>query len=276
MKFRDEWKWIVPLVVACVLVFANSVGGEFVYDDTRQIVRNTLIQENGLIWKALTSDVWAFKGDGTIVASNYWRPTFTGWHILNFRLFGMNPVGWHVTNVLLHSGVCILVFALLRRWAFSAMVSFAIALIFAVHPVHVESVAWISGSPDLLFALAFLASLWFAHTYAESGKTNALILTVLLYAVALGAKEIGIVCLPLYYFVLTGTETKPKKPVDAKTAILVLGAAPAAYFLLRLGVLGAVSRPPEDAIGFGELIFTIPQMFVFYLRQIFFPYWMTW
>lgn len=273
MKFRDEWKWIVPIVVVCLLVFANSVTGEFVYDDMRQILRNTLIQDNGLMWKALTSDVWAFKGDGTQAASNYWRPTFTLWHIINFRMFGTDPVGWHITNLLLHSGVCVVAYALLRRWAFSAMVAFAITLIFAVHPVHVESIAWISGSPDLLFSLAFLGSLWFAQTYSETGKTNSLILTILLYLAALGAKEIGILCLPIYYFVLTGAETKPKKPIDVKTTMLTLCGVVAGYFLIRFAVLGAVSRPPDDAVSLGNAILSVPEMFAFYLRQVFFPYW---
>ena len=273
MKFRDEWKWIVPIVAVCVIVFANSLTGTFVYDDTRQILRNTLIQDNGLMWKALTSDVWAFKGDGSVAASNYWRPTFTAWHILNYRLFGTNPVGWHVTNLLLHSGVCVMAYSLLRRWAFSAMIACAISVIFAVHPIHVESVAWISGSPDLLFSLAFLSSLWFAQTYAETGKTNSLIVTILLYAVALGAKEIGIVCLPIFYFVMAGTETKPKKAVDLKTTMLILGSVAVGYFLLRFAVLGAVSRPPDDAVSIGSAILSIPEMFAFYLRQLFAPYW---
>src|SRR5262249_47741237 len=159
-KFRAELKWIILIAVVCVVVFANSLSGEFVYDDLRQIVRNPLIQDNSLIGQALTSDVWAFKGDGSIAASNYWRPTFIAWLILNFRLFGTAPLGWHVTNLLLHTVVCILAFLLMRRWNFSEFLAFAITLIFAVHPVHVESVAWVSGSPDLLFAAAFLGSLW--------------------------------------------------------------------------------------------------------------------
>ena len=97
LKVRHEWKWMVPIALVCLLLFANSLAGNFVfYDDARQILRNPLIQDNSLIWKALVSDVWAFKGDGTIAASNYWRPTFTAWHILNFRLFGTNPFGWRV------------------------------------------------------------------------------------------------------------------------------------------------------------------------------------
>src|SRR3982751_2314326 len=142
MKLRDEWKWVLPILAVCVVVFANSLGGDFVYDDTRQIVRNTLIQDNALIWKALTSDVWAFKGDGTQAASNYWRPTFTLCNIINFSLFGMSPFCCHVANTVLHSRVCFMAYALLRRWAFSAVTAFTVALIFAVHPVHVESVAW--------------------------------------------------------------------------------------------------------------------------------------
>jgi len=287
MKLREEWKWVVPIVVVCVLVFANSLSGEFVYDDTRQILRNPLIQENMLAAKALTSDVWAFKGDGTVVASNYWRPTFTAWHIVNYRLFGANPFGWHLLNLLLHCGVCILAFALLRRWAFSSMVATAIALVFAVHPVHVESIAWVSGAPDPLFALSFLGSLWFFISYAENRATNSLILAVILYALALGSKEIGILCLPIYYFILqyqdersaTDAETdkkkKKKKTFDNKTPLLVIGSVAAIYFVARFAVIGALSRPPDDAVGMLEALLSVPAIFTFYLRQAFFPYWLA-
>jgi len=270
MKIRDEIKWIVPLVLVCFVVFANTVGGEFVYDDTRQIVRNALIQDNSLIWKALTSDVWAFKGDGTQAASNYWRPTFTLWNILCFRLFGMSPAGWHVANILLHTGVTVMAFLLLRKWQFTAMVAFAIALVFAVHPVHVESVAWIAGSPDLLFSLALLGSLWFATSYRDSRSTNHFVLTVLLYAVALGAKEVGILCLPIYYLVLRDGESE--KEADNNTPLLILGGAAVVYFFARLGVIGAVSRPPDDAVPFADALMSVPTMFAFYLGQIFVPF----
>lgn len=279
MKFRNELKWLIPLAAVCFILFANSLGGDFVYDDTRQIVRNTLIQDNSLILKALTSDVWAFKGDGTQAASNYWRPTFTLWNIICFRLFGMEPFGWHFANVVLHSGVTVLAFSLLRRWAFSSVVAFTIALIFAVHPVHVESVAWIAGSPDLLFSLAFLGSLWFATNYRESRSSHDLILTVLLYSVSLGAKEIGIVCLPVYYFLLSDVEPHTKgnkvKTGTNNSPLLILGSVAVVYFLLRWSVLGAVSRPPDDAVSFGDAIMSVPAMFGFYLRQIIAPVWVA-
>ena len=270
MRIRDEWKWMLAITVVCVLVFANSTGGEFIYDDLRQILRNPLIQDNNLIWQALTSDVWAFKGGGEIAASNYWRPTFTAWNILNFRLFGNEPFGWHITNILLHSGVCVMAFGLLRRWKISAIVAFAITLIFAVHPVHAESIAWISGSPDLLFALAFLASLWFAQDYSEDRSTKAIVLSAVFYAVALGAKEIGILCFPIFYFIVANKK-EDQNPGENNLSLFLFGGIAAGYFLLRLAVLGAVSRPPENAVGFAESILSAPAMFVFYLKQIVFP-----
>lgn len=269
---KSDLKWIIPIAIVCLVVFANSVGGGFVYDDNRQILRNTLIQDNSLFWKALTSDVWAFKGDGSQAASNYWRPTFTLWHIINFRLFGTNPIGWHITNIVLHAGVCVMAFALLRRWAFTALTAFAIVIIFAVHPVHTESVAWISGSPDLLFSLAFLSSLWFAQTYVETNKNLYLFLAILLYAAALGAKEIGIICLPIYYLVFIGAQNKKKKRIDSQTPLLAFATVAIVYFLMRMGVLGTISLPPDDAVSVGNAIMSIPAIFAFYIKQIFFPY----
>lgn len=259
-------------MLACFVAFANSLGGEFVYDDTRQIVRNTLIQDNSLIWRALTSDVWAFKGDGTQAASNHWRPAFTLWNIICFRLFGMSPFGWHVANVVLHGGVSALAYSLLRKWAISAALAFVIVLVFAIHPIHVESVAWIAGSPDLLFSLAFLGSLWFATSYRESGSRKHLALTIILYAIALGAKEIGIVCLPIYYFVLTdrGAADKSKAGED-KMPLVALAIVAVGYFLFRWSIIGAVSNPPDDAVAFGPAMMSLPSMFVFYLRQVFAP-----
>jgi tetratricopeptide (TPR) repeat protein len=272
---KHELKWILAITVVCFLVFANTLGGEFVYDDARQILRNPLIQDNSLFWKALTSDVWAFKGDGTIAASNYWRPTFTLWHIINFRLFGANPFGWHLLNIALHAGVCVMAFALLRKWGFSALIACAIALIFAAHPVHVESVAWISGSPDLLFSLALLGSIWFVVKARESAEAGLLsgnfLLAFLLYALALGAKEIGILCIPIYYLIFSDKKDTDGAAKPNLIPVIVFAGIAVVYFLARFSVLGAVSRPPEDAVSITTALLSFPKMFTFYLQQIFFP-----
>lgn len=285
---KNKTDLILIAIIAAVAfaIFANSLTGEFVYDDARQIIRNPLIQDNSLIGKALTSDVWAFKGDGSLAASNYWRPTFTAFNILNFRLFGIEPFGWHFLNLLLHAGVCVLIFLLLRRWNLSANLSFIIALIFAVHPTRVESIAWVAGSPDLLFGAAFLGSLWFADKWsAERKGTIYLIAALVLYALALGAKEVAMLCFPIY-FLLFSYRKKPEneiadkqndeiKSIENKTSVfnatLAFGILAFAYFFIRWAVLGRISQPAEDAAGLFSAILTAPSVFIFYLKQIIFP-----
>jgi tetratricopeptide (TPR) repeat protein len=286
---NENFRWILLLVLITIAAFTNSLGGDFVYDDARQIVRNPLIQDVSLYGKALTSDVWAFKGDGSVAASNYWRPTFTAWSILNFQIFGLSPIGWHLLNLLLHAGVCVLAFLLLKRWNLPPVVAFAISAIFAVHPAHTESVAWISGSPDLLFSLCFLASIWFAenvsHKDAKAQSKNKkgnsfnsldLILSLSFYALALGAKEVALLCLPVFYLIFAKSD-KDKNQKSAASPFLqivpflLFGAI---YFAARWIILGAISKSAEDAASFGSAILSVPAMFAFYLKQTIFPLWL--
>ena len=281
MNFKREFGWIAIVVAAAIIVFLNTLGGEFVYDDQRQIAINPLIQESARYWEALTSDVWAFKGDGSLAASNYWRPVFTAWCIVNFRFFGLDPMGWHLLNILLHSGVCVLAFLLLRRWGIVPAVATAIALVFAVHPVHTESVAWISGSPDLLSAFFILLSLLFADRVADqqAGKTRTrdLVLSVGFYMLALGSKEIALFCAPIFVLILSpnrsdqGFRSAIMDPAAWRRAAPYFIAA-VGYFVLRLTILGRVSLPAENAPDSVSAILTAPSVFVFYVSQIVFPF----
>src|ERR1700694_2448337 len=71
---RIDVLWLLPALVLGFLVYANTLGGEFVYDDEQQIVRNALIQDGSKFWRALTSDVWWGFNAGQQAVSNYWRP----------------------------------------------------------------------------------------------------------------------------------------------------------------------------------------------------------
>ena len=278
---KNKLFFLIILAVIAFGVFANTLNGEFIYDDKRQIAQNPLIQNASLFGKAVSSDVWAFKGDGTIAGSNYYRPTFVLWLIFNFQLFGLSAFGWHFTNILLHIGVCLLSFLLLRRWNLDEKPAFAISLIFAVHPVHTESVAWISGSPDLLFGFFLLASLWFAENISrfvlniadkksKFGNYSDLIFALVFYAFALGSKEVAILCFPLFYLIFA-------KSTDKKTAIKLIipfFILAVLYFAARWFALGTFALPTEDGTSFGATILTIPAMFVFYLKQTIFPVWL--
>lgn len=274
-NWQKELRFLLPIILIGFLIFANTLNGDFVYLDKQQIVGNPLIQDTSLIGTALTSDVWAFKGDGTIAASNHWRPTFVGWMILNFQLFGLNPFGWHLLNILLHVGVCALAYLLLRRFGLSEILAFAITSVFALHPVHTESVAWISGSPDLLFSLFLLASLWFTCNFATKGSRFDLALALVFYAFSLGAKEVAFLCFPLFWFVFERMNEdaidRIRKKGNALAFTIPFAILALFYFLLRWLILGEISHSIEDSPDILSGILTIPTAFVFYLKQILFP-----
>src|SRR5215831_13921366 len=89
LNWERDFFWLLPALVLALLVYSNALGGEFVYDDQIQISRNPLIQDPRQFWRALTTDVWSFQASGQ-TSSNYWRPSFVLWLILNFKCFGFH------------------------------------------------------------------------------------------------------------------------------------------------------------------------------------------
>jgi hypothetical protein len=283
MNLKNEFRPLILIAVVVFAVFANSLGGDFVYDDQRQILRNPLIQDPSLYSKALTSDVWAFKGDGTIAASNYYRPVFVGWMILNFLFFGTSPFGWHLLNVLLHLGVTLLAFGLARRFNLSRTAAFVVALIFGIHPIHTESVAWISGAPDPLFSLFLLAAIWFCKNDADAYRSDdrrALLsvnlgLALVFFVLALGSKEIGMLCFPIFALLYAPLGESPQGAFNLRRGLLravPFAALAAMFFVFRWIALGAVRLPVDGgSASLGESVISAPAIFVFYLAQIFAP-----
>lgn len=275
MTDRRSWLALLPALVAILVFYGATLRGAFVYDDTRQIVRNPLVQSPELLGRALVSDVWAFKGGGGVAVSDYWRPTFVLWIAANVRLFGVeSTTGWHAASLLLHAAVTALAFALVRRWGLSPGLAGAIALLFAVHPAHAESVAWISGAPDLLMSLALLASLWFADALPESPTAQTWVPALFAFALALGAKEAAFLFPAVVFVALRRERGARKRPPDAwRAAVLASPFALIAvlFFVARWRVLGRISRPIAGGATFLDTALTVPAALFFYLRQIVFP-----
>jgi tetratricopeptide (TPR) repeat protein len=270
MNLKIETRWLVLLAIITFAVFANTLSGGFVYDDNRQILLNPLIQDPKLFGEAITSDVWAFKGDGTLAASNYWRPTFTAWSIVNFALFGANPFGWHLLNVLLHLAAVLLAYVFIRQLGIDAFAAFAVAALFSIHPVHSESVAWISGSPDILLALFLIASWSLLIRWRKGKRQIDLIASIVLYLLALGSKETAIFAIPVYFVLLYFGPSDERRSAWSQTSIFA--ACAGAYFVGRYFVLGAISHPVVEATGIVPAIKSVPMVAAFYLRQIVAPY----
>ena len=275
--------WPLVLAVLAVAAFASATDGAFVYDDARQIAANPLIQTPGRVGEALASDVWAFRADAGQAGSNYWRPAFVGWLIVNERLFGMDPAGWHATSLLLHALVTLMAFFFLRRLGLDSRVAGVCGLLFAVHPVHVESVAWISGSPDLLLGVGVLGALMAVHAALRRPAWWRWALAVAGGVLAVASKEVGVM-LPLLVLALValfppeadatveGEATPKPKKGRAVLAAAPFAAVSAVYLVARQSVIGSFAQQGDWTHGPLEAALTAPAILTFYLRQTFLPF----
>ena len=143
-----------------IAVFGRVFHHDFVdYDDQDYVTENPHIQA-GLTWEAVR---WAF---GEAHAAN-WIPLTWISHMLDCQLFGLNP-GWHhLTNLLLHTANTLLLFLILKRMTSVVLPGGAVALLFAIHPLHVESVAWVSERKDVLSTFFFMLTVWAYARYVE-------------------------------------------------------------------------------------------------------------
>lgn len=261
--------WWIPAVALVLILFAyaNATRGEFVYDDSKQIVQNYLIQDGQYFWSALTKDVWAFKGERQEPRSNYWRPVFVLWLMLNFRLFGLDPTGWHWLNLILHAAVCLLLWQIFLRFRITTAVIAAVVWLFAVHPVHVESVTWISGSTDLLLALFAAASLYFYIRARSSARVPWM--AYVCYALALLSKE-SVILFPGVIFVVCLTYYKDQARIAAKETIGFIAVA-AVFLVVRGSILHGISRVSPWAPDYASTLLTVPLLLAFYLFISVFP-----
>ena len=177
------------LLVAATLVFYNPVvHNQFTdFDDSVYILRNAPVQ-SGLSWQTVK---WSF----TTFHAGYWHPLTWLSHALDCQLFGLNPAGHHYINLLLHAANAVLLFWLLWQATGIAWPSLAVAALFALHPVNVESVAWVAERKNVLSMLFFLLALHAYDRYARTGRRSFYVWVNVLFALGLMAKP-QIVTLP--------------------------------------------------------------------------------
>jgi len=197
---RTRWWICVGLLLAIAIVYGRVVGFDFVnFDDPDYVTANNAVK-SGLTLHGLA---WAFTH---FYASN-WHPLTWISHMLDCEIFGMHPGGHHSVNVALHAGNAIVLFWLLQRLTGAQWRSALVAGLFALHPLHVESVAWISERKDVLSTFFGLVSLLAYAEYVQAAKTKNpaqqrwFITALVLFALSLMAKPM-LVTLPFLLLLL--------------------------------------------------------------------------
>jgi len=182
------------LVMATLAVYWQVQNYDFVeLDDNAYIYENRHVQE-GLTLESIT---WAFT---TIHAGN-WHPLTWLSHMLDCQFYGMNS-GWHhLTNLFLHTANTLLLFLVFRKMTGSLWQSCFVAALFALHPLHVESVAWVAERKDVLSTFFWMLTMWSYIWYVEHPVVHKYILVVLFFALGLMSKPM-LVTLPFVLLLL--------------------------------------------------------------------------
>ncbi|HKS27028.1 MAG TPA: tetratricopeptide repeat protein [Pyrinomonadaceae bacterium] len=276
-RFFTEGRIIFLIVSACLLFYSNALGEEFVYDDIQQIIQNPRIRSWDNVWRGFTSHVWEFRAlIGTDVPPPpYYRPLFTAYLTAGYQTFGLWAQGWHLASILVHTGVCVALFYLLRRLSRSNALAGLATLLFAIHPAHVESVAWISGVTDPMLALFFIPSLNLYMKYREEGGLRWLLLSLLLYALALLSKEPAIV-LPGLIFVwefFRRSVGLRAFSLNMFKRLLPYAGVTAAYMAARLAALGLLAWGKPEVALYPKWVYVmmVPRVFMEYMLHQVYP-----
>jgi protein O-mannosyl-transferase len=274
-----------------VLAYANSLGGDFVFDDTDQIVENQNTRSWDNLVKAFTTHVWAFReraGTGSPAERldappplPYYRPLFTVMLTVEYHLFGLWPQGWHLVSLLLHILCAVGVFYVILLMSGRNLLALPASVLFAVHPVHAESVAWISGMTDPLFGVFFLASFYLYLKRRSSGSTRgpiggrALALSLISFVLAAFAKETALSLVFLIYgyeFISNSGGVMNRLRLSLKQVLPYLAVA-SLYLVPRYLVLGELMwrnpQAPDRPLAYTLL--TLPLVVCTYARHLIWP-----
>lgn len=145
---------LAVIVVATFLVYTNAFGNAFLWDDIHLIVDNPAIKS----WERFPS-LWVSDLFPQGVRSYYYRPVQAVTYLVDYQIWGLSPLGYHLTSTLVHGVVALLLYHLASLVLAVPAAALITALLFTIHPIHTEAVTYLSGRSDPLSALFALASL---------------------------------------------------------------------------------------------------------------------
>ena len=274
MRFRANRAMTAAFAILALTVFLlyrRTLGGYFLGDDFANAVLTSsydLHRWPGLFFRDVSEGVWGFSLQAL-------RPMAALFAIFEGRVFQANPLPYRITSLALHFANAWLVFLLARRWlGANAGYSLAAALLFAIHPIQAEPVAWISGQSDLVPTFFCFAAVVTFFRFREDGKSTDAIACVALGFVAIFSKE-NLVVLPLLFAAydllqrrdLRGQLSWPNagkffSPYVGYAAILV------AYFVCRRIAFGGGGGVPPAGDAVHTIFTTLPLRYAEYLNYL--------
>jgi len=264
------------IFVLSVVVYLNAIPNGFVIDDLSQVANNPWIRNVKYIPDIFSSSVWSFEGRD----SNYYRPLMHIFYMFIYHIAGLKPWVFHIVNVLLHAGVCILVLLTSSRLfhtdktpSFFGYLSLplAVTILFSSHPVHTEAVAWVAGILDLSFTFFFLLSLYF-YMRSSQGCNSDYIISVASFFLSTLCKEPALTLpaiLVAYDYVV---EDGSRKSLDLLKRYVPYIVVTVTYLIMRYMALRGFAPVKLSAeMGLYQYLLNVIVLFSDYLGKLLLP-----
>jgi tetratricopeptide (TPR) repeat protein len=276
---RKNLAALIAVALAVVLCYVNTLDNDFIHDDKVEILGNRNIKDLSHISEIFSAPAWAFDNTrGPKSSSNYYRPVQYLSYALLYRVFGPAAWGYHLAKLAGHLAVCLLFFWTISVYWKDYWLGLLSAMLFAVHPVNSEAVAWISGITDVSGAFFFLLCWYFFLRYRSSNSTSDWAALQLSFFIGLFCKEFMVTLIPLLLLFEMIELRRFPSPPRLLRIYAPLSAAFAVYVFFRIRAIGGFTF--EGQYHFGNL--TVAQcalnqivLFSTYLKVYFFPAWLN-
>ncbi len=258
-------------------VYLNALFNDFVMDDFHIILENPYIKSITYVPDIFFSNVLSYVD----ARSSLYRPVAHLIWMLSYHVFGLAPWGYHLVNVLFHTGVSLLVFVIARRLfqktvdsSASDLPAFVVAVLFAVHPIHVEAVTWVAATMDGAYTFFYLLAfyLYLRSTEDEPPFRRTLYVSACSFFLAALCKEPALT----FPFVLLTYDLTCRRETSG-VAVLVKRQAPylvalGAYLALRIAALGGFAPVrKETGLTAYQYLLNVMVLFAQYLEKLLFP-----
>ena len=270
---KNEVKILFPLILILVITAAYipTFSGEFILDDRPLVKDNLSIREFSRPTLYLSHEDGVSNGGLAGYHTGYYRPLINLFYTIDYKIWGLKPSGFRTTNLILHLLTCIVLYQFLSTLLGGHLISFGVALLFGLHPVNTESVAFISARNNILVTFFSLVSFYYYLQHKDDRRIMAGLVSYFSFVAALLCKEFAIMLLPVF-FLYNRLMTNNKNILKDE----ILGYIPFVlilffYFILRANAIGSVVTPISTPNLWKNIYFS-PFLVVHNLKLILIPY----
>ena len=262
------------MILLATLIYLNSLHNQFVFDDIPLILKNPSIRDFKKILLFFTSGIDRIP----------YRPLRWISYAIDYQFSALNPLGYHISNITFHALTSILIYLTISALVENSRIALFAALLFAVHPVHTDSVAYISGRRDILSSLFYILGFYLFLEYRKKERLKFLILSFVAYLLAISSKEMAVTlpALFLFYDLIHNLSDKGSFINRLSAALKKTFSSHKIFYLLFLVMAilftcyKVLLKSPSNKEGLygGNLyihFLTVSKILVYYIRLLFFP-----